>query len=101
MFSVVNVYLDHLKLCVLMVECMSVVVNNQFELREIVLIPFMLICSMMRVLSFLLLGLCVCVMSVVVWALLVCDVVMVPCVDAVVDVTVVRVLFLLCCMCVF
>ena len=27
MFSVVNVYLDHLKLCVLMVEGMSIVVN--------------------------------------------------------------------------
>ena len=27
MFSVVNVYLDHLKLCVIMVEGMSVVVN--------------------------------------------------------------------------
>ena len=44
MFSVVNVYLDHL-----------------------FLIPFMLTCSMMRFLSLLLLGLCVCVVLVVLW----------------------------------
>ena len=32
MFSVVNVYRDHLKLCVLMVEGMSVVVNVRLSL---------------------------------------------------------------------
>ena len=32
MFSVVNVYLDHLKLCVLMVDGMSVVVNVMMSL---------------------------------------------------------------------
>ena len=41
--------------------CMCVV-NNQFELLEFVLIPFMLTCSMIRFLSILLLGLCPCVM---------------------------------------
>ena len=34
------------------------VVNKQFELLEFVLTPFMLTCNMMRILSFLLLGLC-------------------------------------------
>ena len=40
MFSVVNVYLDHLKFCVVFLS------------------PFMLTCSMMKFLSILLLGLC-------------------------------------------
>ena len=35
MFSVVNVYLDHLKLCVLMVDCMSVVVNVMLSLMSV------------------------------------------------------------------
>ena len=34
-FSVVNVYLDHLKLCVLMVEGMSVVVNVMLSLMSV------------------------------------------------------------------
>ena len=45
--------------------CMCVV-NKQFERLEYVLIPFMLTCSMMRYLSFLLLDMCDCVVSVVV-----------------------------------
>ena len=48
------------------------VVNEQFELFEFVLYLFMLICSMRRFLSFLMLGMCVCVVSVVVWWSLVC-----------------------------
>ena len=53
----------------------------------------MLTCSMMRFLSLLLLGLGACAVSVVIWsALVVCEVVLVPYVDAVVDVTVMRVL---------
>ena len=39
--------------------CMCVV-NKKFELLEFVLIPFMLTCSMMKFISFLLLGLCPC-----------------------------------------
>ena len=50
-FSVVNVYHDHLKFCILMVEGLSVVV---------------------RFLSFLLLGMCACVVSVLLWPSLVC-----------------------------
>ena len=65
------------------------VVNKQFEL----LIPFMLTCSMMRFLSLLLLGLCPCVVSVVMWS--VCEVVVDVYVDAMVAVTVMRVLFVL------
>ena len=34
MFGVVNVYHDHLKLCVLMFECMSVVVNCMLSLMS-------------------------------------------------------------------
>ena len=34
-FSVVNVYLDHLKLCVFMVEGMSVVVNVMLSLMSV------------------------------------------------------------------
>ena len=49
----------------------------------------MLTCSMMRFLSFLLLGLCPCI-SGGLW--FVCEVVMVPYVDAVVAVTVMRIL---------
>ena len=121
MFSVVNVYLDHLKFCVVCInsrrcvccsECNVVfnecneptsclmlpigahccevmyfwcfgfrgelgflncydvcmcVVNKQFELLKLFLIPFMLTCSMMRFLSLLLLGLCVCVVLIVLW----------------------------------
>ena len=40
------------------------VVNKQFESLDF-FIPFMLTCSMMRILSLLLLGLCPCVVSVV------------------------------------
>ena len=39
MFSVVNVYLDHLKLCVLMVEGMSVVVNVMLSLMSVMSPP--------------------------------------------------------------
>ena len=39
MFSVVNVYLDHLKLCVLIVECMSVVVNVMLSLMSVMCPP--------------------------------------------------------------
>ena len=35
MFSVVNVYLDHLKLCVLLVKDMSVVVNVMLSLMSV------------------------------------------------------------------
>ena len=56
----------------------------------------MLTCSMMRFLSLLLLGLCPCVVSVVMWSCgrlwSVCEVVVVPYVDAMVAVTVMRVL---------
>ena len=41
------------------------VVNKQFELLELILMPFMLPCSMMRFLSLLLLSLCACVVFVV------------------------------------
>ena len=50
----------------------------------------MLTCSMMRFLSLLLLGLCPCGVSVVIWA--VCEIVVVPYMDTVVAVTVMRVL---------
>ena len=53
----------------------------------------MLTCSMMKFLSLLLLGLCPCVVSVVMWSLWsVCESVVVHYVDAVVVVTVMRVL---------
>ena len=42
MFSVVNMYLDHLKccvVCVLMVECMSVVVNVMLSLMSVMSPP--------------------------------------------------------------
>ena len=45
--------------------CMCVM-NKKFELLEF-FIPFMLTCSMMIFLSFLLLGMCSCLMSVVMW----------------------------------
>ena len=121
MFSVVNVYLDHLKFCVVCInsrryvccgECYVVsnecdeptsclvqpigahccevmyfecfgsrgelgflnydnicvcVVNTQFELLKLFMIPFMLTCTMMRFHSLLLLGLCACMVSVVLW----------------------------------
>ena len=121
MFSVVNVYLNHLKFCVVCIngrmyvccgECYAVsnkcddptsclvqpivahccevmyfgcfgfrgelgflncddicmcVVNKQFEILEFDLILFMLICSMMRFLSLLLLSMCACVVFVVLW----------------------------------
>ena len=39
MFSVVNVYLDHLKFCVLIVEGMSVVVNAMLSLMSVMSPP--------------------------------------------------------------
>ena len=39
MFSVVNVYLDNLKLCVLMIECMSVLVNVMLSLMSVMRPP--------------------------------------------------------------
>ena len=39
MFSVVNVYLDHLKLCVLIVEGMSVIVNVMLSLMSVMSPP--------------------------------------------------------------
>ena len=39
MFSVVNVYLDHLKLCVIIVEGMSVVVNVMLSLMGVMSPP--------------------------------------------------------------
>ena len=78
MFSVVYVYLDHLWLCVLMVESMSVVVNVMLSLMS-VMSPPPALCN----LSLLLLGMCL-------WS--VCEVVVVPYVDAVVAVTVMGVL---------
>ena len=73
------------------------VVNKRFERLEFILIPFMLTCSMMRFHSFLLLGLC----PVFMWSSLVCcEVVVIPYVDSVVAVTVVRVRLFVCCMCV-
>ena len=42
-FSVVNVYLDHLKLCVLMVEGMSVVVNFMLFLMSVMSQPALLL----------------------------------------------------------
>ena len=39
MFSVVNVYLDHLKFCVLLVEGMSVVVNVMYSLMSVMSSP--------------------------------------------------------------
>ena len=51
--------------------CMCVV-NNQFKLLQYVLIPFMVTCSMMKFLLFLLLGLRACVVSVVMWLSFVC-----------------------------
>ena len=99
MFSVVYVYLDHLKFCVLCIDRMSVVVNVMLSLMSVMsprpalcnpsvrtvlklctlgvlalgvsLVPFMLTCSMMSFLSLLLLGLCPCVVSVVMWSSLV------------------------------
>ena len=50
------------------------VVNKPFEFLEVVfdpLDPFMLTCSMMKFLSLLLLGLCVCDMSIIMWSSLV------------------------------
>ena len=51
--------------------CMCVV-NKQFGLLELVFIPFMLTCGMMRFLSLLLLGICACGVSVVMRLSLVC-----------------------------
>ena len=47
-------------------------VHKQFELLEFVLIRVMLTCSMMRFLSFQLLGMCPCGVCVVMWSSLVC-----------------------------
>ena len=46
--------------------CMCVV-NKQLSFSSLFLSPLMLTCSMMRFLSLLLLGLCVCVVLVVLW----------------------------------
>ena len=46
--------------------CMCAV-NKQFELLELFLGPFMLTCRMMRFISLLLLGMCVCVVLIVLW----------------------------------
>ena len=123
-FSVVNLYLDHLKLCGMCIngrryaccECYVVsnecneptsclvqpigthcgevmyfgcicfrvelaflncddicmcAVNKQFELLDF-FIPFMLTCSMIKFISFLLMDLCPCVVSLVMWSPLVC-----------------------------
>ena len=43
------------------------VVNKQFELSRLFLIPFMLACSMMRFISLLLLGMCNWVVFIVLW----------------------------------
>ena len=109
MFSVVDVYLDHLKLCVLMVEDMSVVVNVMVSQMCLMRPPpalcnssartvvnkYMLTCSMMRIISLLLLSLGPCVVLCL-WLcdrlLSVCEVVVLPYVDAVVSVTVMCVL---------
>ena len=88
MFSVVNVYRDHLKFCLVCInsqryvccsEC-SVVSNAYNELTSCLVQPisnlsssslflslFMLTCSMMRFLSLLLLGMCACVVFVAPW----------------------------------
>ena len=63
------------KLCTLGVFVLGVsmcVGNKQFGLLGLFLIPFMLTCSMMRFLSFLLLVICVCMVPGVVWSSLVC-----------------------------
>ena len=72
--------------------CMRVV-NKQFVLLELFLIPFMLTCNVMRFLSLLLLGMCPCVVSVFLcglWSVFEVDVV--SYVNAVVAGTVMRVL---------
>ena len=51
--------------------CMCVV-DKQFGLLELFVIPFMVTCSIMRFISRLLLGMCPCVVSVVIWSSLVC-----------------------------
>ena len=84
MLSVVNVYLDHLKFCVVCIngrtyvccsEC-NIVSNECNEATPCLVQPigthgsevmFMLTCNMMRFFSLLLLGLCVCVVLVVLW----------------------------------
>ena len=48
------------------------VVNEQSELLELVLILFMLTCSMIRFISLLLLCICHCGVSVATWSSLVC-----------------------------
>ena len=74
-YSVVNVYHDHLKFCVVCIhgEDMSVVVNVMLSLMSVISPPpalcnlsFMLTCSM-KFLSLLLLGMCACVVFVVLW----------------------------------
>ena len=56
----------------------------------------MLTCSMMGLSSLILLGLCACVVSVVTCFFSVCEVVLLPYVDAVVAVTVMRALLFVC-----
>ena len=51
--------------------CMCVV-NKQFQLLDLFMIPFMLTRGMMRFLSLLLLGMCPCVVYVVMWSSLIC-----------------------------
>ena len=139
MFSVVNVYLAHFRLCVVCIDgwryvCCNVASNECNEpalcnlsahtlvelstlgvslvfccvmisacvpwisrnLRSssLFFILFMMTCSMMRFLSLLLLGLCVCVVYVVLWS--VCKVVLVQYLDAV---TVMCVLLFVCTVC--
>ena len=72
MVSVVNVYIDHLKFCVVCINgqryvCCSECNGVSNECNE----PFILTCNMMRFLSLSLLGMCPCVVSVVMWSSLV------------------------------
>ena len=68
--------------------------NCDICMRVLFWLPFMLTCSMIRFLSLLPLGLCACVVSLVMWSNLfcLCEVALVPYVDAVVAMTVMRVL---------
>ena len=62
MLSVVKVYHDHLKFCVVCIDGRRYVCCSECN---VVLIPFMLTCSMMRFL-------CPCSVSGVMWSSLVC-----------------------------
>ena len=125
MFSIVNVYLDHLKFCVVCIngrryvccsecyvvsdECIeptSCLVQpigthggevSSLSSSSLLLIPFILTRNIIKFILLLLLGLCPSVVSAVVWSLWsVCEVVVVPYVDAVVAVTTMRVLLHVC-----